>query len=90
MREKLTVNNLKTIVAKELKISREYMKIKLANTEVTEHKRLIDLGLVDGDILEAMTSNQEEQITIAMDKRVVRPGVEQHYAYQRQTTRKDY
>ena len=44
------------------------MRIKLANTEVTRHKRLIDLGLVDGDILEAKTINSDEQTAIEMDK----------------------
>ena len=52
------------------------MRLKLANTEVTGHKKLIDLGLVDGDILEAKTINSDEQTAIEMDKGVVRPGVE--------------
>ena len=65
------------------------MRIKLAKAEVTGHKRLIDLGLEDGDILEAEAINPGEQTVIAMDKRIVIPGVEQHYANQRQNKRKD-
>ena len=59
-------------------MSRVNMKIKLANAEVTWHKRLIDLGLKDGDILVAEAINQGEQTEIAMDKGVAIPGVEQH------------
>ena len=61
------------------------MRIKLANAELTGHKRLIDLGLMDGDILVAVNTNLDIQTALAMDKR----GVEQHYANQRQNTRKD-
>ena len=59
-------------------MSRVNMKIKLANAEVTWHKRLIDLGLKDGDILVAEAINQGEQTEAAMDKGAVIPGVEQH------------
>ena len=59
------------------------MRIKLANAELTGHKRLIDLGLMDGDILEAEITNSDVQTASTMDKR----GVEQHYANQRQNMR---
>ena len=54
------------------------MKLKLANVEVTWHKRLIDLGLKDGDILVAEAINLGEQTEIAMDNGIDIPGVEQH------------
>ena len=65
------------------------MRIKLANAEVTGHKRLTDLGLEDGDILEAEAINSDEQSVIAMDKGEVTPGVEQRYTNLRLNTRKD-
>ena len=65
MREKLTIGNLKAIIAKELGMSRVNMKLKLANAEVSWHKRLSDLGLKDGDILVAEAVNQGEQIEAA-------------------------
>ena len=66
MREKLTTNNLKTIVAKKLSINRDSIRLIRDNNEVTGHKKLIDIGLVDGDILEAKTTTMRddlEQIT---------------------------
>ena len=66
MREKLTTNNLKTIVAKKLNTSRDNMRLILDKTDVIGHKKLIDIGLVDGDILEAKTTTMRddlEQIT---------------------------
>ena len=65
------------------------MIIMLANAEVTGHKRLIDLGLEDGDILEVETINSVEQTAITIDRRVSIPGTEQYYANQRQNKRKD-
>ena len=66
------------MIAKELGMSRVNMKIKLANAEVTRHKRLIDLGLKDGDTLVAEAINLGEKTEIAMGKGVAIPGVEQH------------
>ena len=65
------------------------MIIMLANAEVTDHKRLIDLGLEDGDILEVETINSVEQTAITIDRRVSIQGAEQYYANQRQNKRKD-
>ena len=67
LREKLTIGNLKAIIAKELGMSRVSMKIKLANAEVIWHNRLIDLGLMEGDILVVEAINQSEQSEIAKD-----------------------
>ena len=77
LREKLTIGNLKAIIAKELGMSSVNMKLKLANAEVTWHKRLIDLGLKDGDILVAEAIKLGEQTEIAMDKGAAISGVEQ-------------
>ena len=76
---------MKAIITKELKTGVKNMRIKLANAELTGYKRLIDLRLKDGDILEVETTNTDEQTAWEMDKR----GVEQHYANQRLNTRKD-
>ena len=76
VREKLTISNLKTIIAKELKTGVINMRIKLANAELTGNMKLIDVGLKDGDIVEAEITKSEEQYALTMDKR----GVEQHYA----------
>ena len=61
VREQLTINNVKAIITKELKTGVKNMRIKLANAELTGHKRLIDLRLKDGDILEVETTNTDEQ-----------------------------
>ena len=67
VRQKLTISNLKSIVANKLKIGRQDMRIKLADTEMAGHKRLIDLKLADGDILEVKTINFNEQTAIEKD-----------------------
>ena len=67
LREKLTIGNLKAIIAKELGMSRVSMKIKLANAEVIWHNRLIDLGLTEGDTLVVEAIKQSEQSEIAKD-----------------------
>ena len=78
MREKLTIGNLKAIIAKELGMSRVNVKVKLANAELSWHKRLIDIGLKDGDLLVAEAINQGEQTEATMEKEAAIPGVDQH------------
>ena len=53
MREKSTINNLKLIVAKKLKMSRGNIRLLTDDSEPTGHTRLMDKEIVDGDILEA-------------------------------------
>ena len=57
MREKSTINNLKLIVAKKLKMSRGNIRLMMDGNEPTGHIRLMDKGLIDGAILEARIDN---------------------------------
>ena len=48
MREHLTINNLKTILTREMKTEKENIKLILEGKELQGHQRLSDLGLEDG------------------------------------------
>ena len=77
VREKLTINNLKSIVAGKMKNSKKNIKITQEDKEITGHKRLIDIGLVDGAKLEAKANKMEDQVEEVKDNRKVKPGEEQ-------------
>ena len=81
MREKSTINNLKLIVAKKLMISKENVRLWIGDNETTGHKKLMDIGLMDGAILEARIDNAGGQIEGVKDNKEVRPGEEQHHYY---------
>ena len=57
LREKSTINNLKLIIANKWMSRRENIKLLTNDSEPTGHERLIDIGLVDGSILEARVEN---------------------------------
>ena len=57
LREKSTINNLKLIIANKWMSRRENIKLLTNDSEPTGHERLMDIGLVDGSILEARVEN---------------------------------
>ena len=57
LREKSTINNLKLIIANKWTSSRENIRLLTNDSKPTGHERLMDIGLVDGSILEARVEN---------------------------------
>ena len=57
VREKLTLNNLKVIVANKLKTRRGEIKLMIDDNEMTGHMRLMDAGLEDESVIEVKTDN---------------------------------
>ena len=52
VREFLTINNLKAVIEGALKHKTESIDIIHEGKEITGHKKLVDLGLEDGHIIE--------------------------------------
>ena len=61
VREKLTLNNLKVIVANKLKTRRGEIKLMIDDNEMTGHMRLMDAGLEDESVLEVKADNVQYQ-----------------------------
>ena len=61
VREKLTLNNLKVIVANKLKTRRGEIKLMIDDREMTGHMRLMDAGLEDESVLEVKADNVQYQ-----------------------------
>ena len=72
LREKSTINNLKLIIANKWASSRENIKLLKNNKEPARHERLIDIGLVDGSILEARVENAGGQ---ELDAKVIKEDI---------------
>ena len=81
MREKLTINNLKLILANKMMISREEIKLMIDDNEASDHMRLTDQGLKDGSILEAKVAKEGCQVEEVKNNKEDRSGKEQHYNY---------
>ena len=52
VREALTINNIKAIIKGDIQQRTGTVKIMHEGQELPAHRRLVDIGLMDGDILE--------------------------------------
>ena len=76
MREKLTTNNLKLILANKMMISRADFKLMIDDNETSGHMRLTDMGLTDGSILVARVDKEGGQVEEVKNNKEVEPGEE--------------
>ena len=76
MREKLTTNNLKLILANKMMISRADFKLMIDDNETSGHMRLKDMGLTDGSILAARVDKEGGQVEEVKNNKEVEPGEE--------------
>ena len=60
MRENLTLNNLEAIIRGAMQIRKGMVKIMYEGKELSGHRRLVDIGLVNGDTLEVKANREKE------------------------------
>ena len=60
MRENLTLNNLEVIIRGAMQIRKGMVKIMYEDKELSGHRRLVDIGLVNGDTLEVKANREKE------------------------------